>query len=373
MTAPIPLARPEITAEERRLVDEVLSSAALSRGPMVRAFEAAMAEYVGSAHAVAVSSGSAALHLALKALDLPADAEVITSPFGVPATPNMILAAGARVRFADIRADSLALDPAAVREAISSQTTAVIPVHVYGQPAPLDGLLEVCQPSHLALVEDACEALGTRLDGRHLGTFGRVGCFGFYPNKQLTTGEGGVLVTDDDALAHRLRRLRNHGREMDGRWLDQEEPGLNYRLPELSAALGLGQIRRFDEIAERRAAAAARYRQRLSDVPGLEVPPALDHVCWFSWVVQLKNAALRDPLAGLLAADGIQTGRYFAPLHQQPGLQSRVPPDARFPVTERVAARVLALPLFNTISAQQIDRVCDRLTHHLTALGAAGS
>ena len=209
MNTDIPLAQPQIEEGERALVNEVLSSGMLSRGPMVERFEAIFAETLNARHAIAVSSGSAALHLALKTLNLPGNAEIITSPFTVPATANMILAAGCRLRFCDINPVHLGLCPRKVAAGINERTAAVIPVHVFGQAADIQSLASICQDENLVLIEDACEALGTCVQGKALGTFGEMGCFGFYPNKQITTGEGGMLVTDNDALAATVRRLRN--------------------------------------------------------------------------------------------------------------------------------------------------------------------
>ncbi|MEM6573337.1 MAG: DegT/DnrJ/EryC1/StrS family aminotransferase [Pseudomonadota bacterium] len=360
--SPIPLARPSVGDEERALIDEVLGSGQLSRGPMVKRFEAAFAEFLGADHAVALSSGSAALHLGIKALRLPPSAEIITSPFSVPATANMVLAAGARLQLCDISPTHLGLDPPQVACTITDETAAVLPVHVFGQSAVIEALVDVCRIEGIQLIEDACEALGTRVGERALGTFGDMGCFGFYPNKQITTGEGGMLVTDNPELAERVRLMRNHGRSMDGPWHDQQLVGLNYRLPELSAALGLGQLQRIEDTMTRRAALAATYRKRLAEMPGLRpVAPDDSNICWFAWVVILDPDLPRDQIIADLKDRGIQAGRYFAPLHQQPALAPLVGDQGPFPVAEAMAARALALPFFNDMTTDQAEQVCEAL------------
>ncbi len=360
--APIPLARPSIGEQERALIDEVLGSGQLSRGPMVKRFEAAFAEFLGAAHAVALSSGSAALHLGLKALRLPPGAEIVTSPFSVPATANMVLAAGLKLQLCDISPVHLGLDPPQVACTITDETAAVLPIHVFGQPAEIEALTDVCRIEGIRLIEDACEALGTRVNGKVLGTFGDLGCFGFYPNKQITTGEGGMLVTDNAELAERVRLMRNHGRSMDGPWHDQQLVGLNYRLPDLSAALGLGQLQRIDEIMQRRATLAETYRRQLEEVPGLRPVAAEDDgICWFAWVVILDPDLPRDQILTDLHDRGIQAGRYFAPLHQQPALAPLVGDQGPFPVAEAMASRALALPFFNDMTPDQAERVCETL------------
>ncbi len=359
----IPLARPQIGAAEQSLVAQVLGSGQLSRGPMVQRFESAFAELVGVDHAVAVSSGSAALHLALKALGLGPKAQVITSPFTVPATANMILAAGCQLQFCDISPSHLGLCPAQVACSVTDDTAAVIPVHVFGQSAEIQALGDVCRIENIALIEDACEALGSRVEGKALGSFGDAGCFGFYPNKQITTGEGGMLVTDDPELARRVAQMRNHGRTMDGSWHDQLLTGLNYRLPELSAALGLGQVQRFSEIEQQRQQLAAHYRKGLQGVAGIRLLSASDQdICWFTWVVILDEEIPRDQIIRKLADQGIQAGRYFAPLHQQPGIASLVADQGPFPVAEGFAARTLALPFFNEMTESEVETVCSALT-----------
>lgn len=364
----LPLARPDIQGEDKALVQQVLDSAQLSRGPMVSAFEQAFASALSCRHAVAVSSGSAALHLALRALAVEPGQEVITSAFTVPATANMIIAAGAKVRFCDIEADTLGLDPQAAADAVCEQTGALMPVHVFGIAAALPALLDLARARGVPVIEDACEALGSHWSGRALGTLGDCGSFGFYPNKQLTTGEGGMLVTDRDDVADQARQLRNHGRTMDGRWLDQDLLGFNYRMAELPAALGLGQIRRLPQIVAQRRQVAEWYGQFLQALDQhLSVPAGLldASVCPFALVVLLHEPQQRDPMIQWLAEQGIQTGRYFAPLHLQPAWRERGHTPGQYPVTEALAERTLALPFYPQLSQADVASVCRALAKGL--------
>ncbi len=368
MSYRIPLARPDLTAAERAAVAAVLDGSVLSRGPALAAFEREFAARLGSAHAVGLSSGTGALHLALAALNLKPSAEVVTVPFTVPATVNSILAAGARPVLADIEPRTRALDPARLEAAIGPLTGAVIAVHAFGQPAAIEPIAEICKTHRLALIEDACEALGSTLGGRALGTFGRIGCFGFYPNKQITTGEGGMAVTADAELAARIRLLANHGRRMDGEWLDQVSVGFNYRMSELAAALGRAQLERLDQILAARRRLDRRYRDALAAVAGLTLPRADSGTAWFAFVIGLpaELAPRRDELAAHLGAHGIQTGRYFAPLHLQPGLAHLGYRRGDFPVTEAEAERSLALPFFNALTDAEISEVAEVIRDWMT-------
>lgn len=361
----IPLSAPDLTETDVQRVLDVLRGPRLSRGSQQTQFEQRFAERSGAPHAVAVSSGTAGLHLALTVLGTGPDHEVITSPFAVPATANAIRQTGARVVFADIEPHSLNLDPASARQAMSERTRAVLAVHTFGLPADMAGLKALGVP----VLEDACEALGTVVDEHPVGSLGDLGVFGFYPNKQITTGEGGMVVTANAEHADRIRALRNHGRRGDA-WLDQWEPGFNYRLGEMACALGLAQLNRLDEILQRREAIATRYCKALQDIPGIRLPtinPDGRH-SWFVFVIRFESplpATARDRILFAMAERGIQCGRYFAPLHLQPVAQNEN--HARFPVTEAVAQRTLALPFFNRITGDQMDAVCAALLELLEA------
>ncbi len=374
--ATIPLSAPDITEVEIEAVAAVLRTSRLSLGPKLRDFEAAMAAYVGVPHAVGVSSGTAGLHLALLALGIGAGDEVIVPSFTFVAVANAVRYVGATPVFADIAAETVNIDPKSVEAAITPRTRALIVVHTFGRPAELPVLMDIAARHKLAVVEDACEAIGAKIDGRRVGSFGDAGVFAFYPNKQITSGEGGMVVTRNAETARRIAALRNHGRyealpaaempECSEQWFDHQELGFNYRLSEMQCALGLAQLGRIEEILARRAAIARRYCERLRDELDL-ILPATDvqglRLSWFVFVVRLAgrfSEADRERVRRQLAAQGIATGRYFAPIHLQPAYAAWRE-SARLPVTESVAARTLALPFFNRIADEQIEYVCAAL------------
>lgn len=356
---PVPLSAPDIGEAEIEAVVEVLRSSRLSLGPRLEAFEAAAAATAGVRHAVAVSSGTAGLHAALVALGVGPGDEVITPAFSFVASANAIEHCGARTVLVDVDERRLAADPDAVAAAVTPRTRAVLPVHVFGVAAPMDAYRAIAERRGLRVIEDACEAIGGRLDGRPLGGLGDVGVFAFYPNKQVTTGEGGALVTDDDGLASRLRRLRNHGRDPDDP-TGFRELGWNYRLPEIACALGAVQLGRLPRLLERRAAVAARYARLLGGRDDLELPPA-DTASWFVYVVRVA-AERRDEVVAGLTAEGIGCGRYFPPIHLLPHYRARYGhAPGEFPVTEAVAASTVALPFSSRLADHQVDRVAETL------------
>ena len=363
MTAHIPLSAPDITEAEIAAATAVLRTPHLSLGPELAAFESELAAYHGVEDAVAVSSGTAALHLSLLTLEIGEGDEVIVPSFAFVAVANTVLQAGARPVFVEIDPLTLNLDPAAAERVISPRTRAIIVVHTFGVPAEMDALRELAQRHGLALIEDACEAIGARFDGRRAGSFGDLAVLGFYPNKQMTTGEGGAVLIRDPAHAARLRRLRNQGRDADADWLDHTEPGYNYRLAELACALGRVQLRRIDELLARRREAAERYDTLLDGMRGLERPPlALPRreISWFVYVVRLPEGVDRGRVQAALAEKSIASGRYFAPIHQQPAWRCRGGAES-LPLTENIAQRTLALPFFNRIRREQQEEVADAL------------
>jgi len=291
--------------------------------------------------------------------------EVITTPFSFVASVNAILYEGATPVFVDVEAESLNIDPSRVEAAVTPRTRAILPVHVFGRPAAMPAILEIARRRGLAVIEDACEGLGAETGGRRAGTLGTAGVFGFYPNKPITTGEGGMIVTDDDRLAHLCRSLRNHGREDDS--FHHARLGYNYRLPELSCALGLAQVRRLDEILARRADVARRYDEHLAAAcpdlirPALAIPEG--RVGWFAYVVRVPpglGADVRDRVVTGLRARGIGCQRYFAPLHLQPHVQAVTHHErGAFPITEDAADRTIALPFFGALTDAQMDEVVD--------------
>jgi perosamine synthetase len=371
MTVSIPLSAPDITQAEIDAVTAVLHTPHLSLGPELPAFEAALAAYHGVAHAVAVSSGTAGLHLALLTLGVGEGDEVIVPSFAFIAVANAVLQVRATPVFAEIDPVTLNLDPAAVEQAITPRTRAVLVVHTFGVIADMNALQALARRHNLLIVEDACEAIGAEFgvepnsprQGRRAGSFGDLAVFGFYPNKQLTTGEGGAVLARDPAHAERLRSLRNQGRISSADWLDHAEPGYNYRLSDIACALGRVQLARIDEILALRRAAAERYQALLTaaDLPGLETPaltlPGLA-ISWFVYVVRLPRHVDRDRIRGILASCGIATGRYFAPIHLQPAWRSHPSAAAaQLPITESIGRRTLALPFFNRITDAQQQQV----------------
>ncbi|MDR3740463.1 MAG: DegT/DnrJ/EryC1/StrS family aminotransferase [Terracidiphilus sp.] len=363
----IPLSSPDITEAEIAAVASVMRSGRLSLGPELAAFEQALARAHHTPDAVAVSSGTAALHLALVALDIGPGDEVIVPSFTFVAVANAVAHVGATPVFAEIDAVTLNLDPAAAEQAITSRTRAIIVVHTFGIPAKMDAFADLARRHGLLLIEDACEAIGASFGGRPVGSFGALTALGFYPNKQITTGEGGALLVHDEQLATRLRRLRNQGRDAGAGWLDHAEIGYNYRLSEIACALGRVQLERLDEILQARAQAAACYSDLLSNLAGLELPPVQVQnriLSWFVYVVRLPVGVDCEHAASVLNARGIATGRYFPPIHRQPAWYSRRCSQVLLSVTEAISKRTLALPFFTRITREQQERVA-------TALAAA--
>jgi perosamine synthetase len=367
----VPLSSPDITQAEIDAVTAVLRTPHLSLGPELPAFEAALAAYCSVPHAVAVTSGSAGLHLALLTLGIGEGDEVIVPSFAFVALANTVLQVRATPVFAEIDPLTLNLDPSSVEHAVTPRTRAILAVHTFGVPADMDALQAIARRCHLALIEDACEAIGAEFDGQRAGSFGDLAVLGFYPNKQLTTGEGGAVLARDPAHDARLRSLRNQGRNTTGNWLDQAELGYNYRLSEMACALGRVQLGRIEEMLALRQAAAERYDALLNPILGLELPPLTlprRAISWFVYVVRLPERVDRDRVQAALASRGIATGRYFAPIHLQPAWRLRPgAAAASLPITESIARRTLALPFFNRITASQQQNVAAALRDALAS------
>ena len=360
----IPLARPDVGELELELVTQVLRSDVLALGPFAPRFEAAIAAIAGRREGIACSSGTAGLHMGVRALGIGEDDEVITTPFSFVASANCLLYERAVPRFVDIEEDSLGLDPDLIEQAATDRTRAVLPVHVFGRPCRIEAIDAVARRRGWRVIEDACEGLGSSVGGRPLGSFGDVAVFAFYPNKQITTGEGGMLVTDDPDLADTMRSLRNQGRDTDGTWLRHVRLGYNYRLDEMSAALGVAQVDRLAELRAGRARVAAAYESALGGEDWLRLPEAGpgEAVDWFVYVVRLAEGIDRDHVMARLGEQGIPARPYFSPLHLQPYFRSAfgfAPGD--FPVTERVAASTLALPFSSRHTDDEVDRVAAAL------------
>jgi perosamine synthetase len=365
-TQQVPLARPVLGEAEERAVVEVLRSGQLSLGPRLGEFERAFAAHVRASLASAVSSGTAGLHLALRAVGLEQGEEVVTSPFSFVASANAALYERARPVFADIDPITLNLDPQAAAAAVSERTRVLLPVHIFGYPADVPAFEEIAQRHGLAIVEDACEALGAvHADGTPVGGRGSPAVFGFYANKQLTTGEGGMVTLADPALKQRIDSERNQGRAPDMGWLDHDRLGFNYRLSDLACALGLAQLRRLPDMLAARARVAGWYREALAGIEGLQLPcPDAGGARrgWFVFVVQLPRAVDRDEVVRELGRRGIQSKPYLPAIHLMSFYRERFAHrEGEFPVCEDVAARSLALPFFPELSEGQVERVAREL------------
>jgi len=366
MSSPIPLSQPDITPLEIEAVVDVLSTPTLSIGPKLEEFERLCAAVAGRRHGVGVSSGTAGLHCAMLAAGIGPGDEVITTPFSFVASTNCILYVGARPVFVDIDPKTLNMDLRRVEQAITPRTKAIVAVEVFGHPGGMPELEQIAQKHELVLIEDACEGFGGRTGRRPIGSFGRASVFGFYPNKQITTGEGGMIVTDDDNFAAVCRALRNQGREGMA-WLAHERLGYNYRLSEINAALGVAQLQRLEQLLENRRRVAGWYIERLMTSRYLILPTIPENVemSWFVFVVRLNDLFEphhRDQVITLLRTEGIGCSNYFPPIHLQPYIARQFghkPGD--FPVCEYVAARTLALPFYGRLSVRDVDRVCTTL------------
>jgi perosamine synthetase len=359
------LSAPWLDEREEELVVEVLRSGRLSLGPTIDRFEELFAEAVGAPYAAAVSSGTAGLHLLCVAAGIAPGDEVITSPYSFVASANCAIYEGATPVFADVDPGTWNLDPVAVEAAITPRTKAVVAVDIYGYPSELEDLQALCGRHGLTLIDDACEALGARYDGRPVGSQGQDAVFAFYPNKQITTGEGGMVTTHSEATWRLLTSLRNQGRADGGGWLEHARLGFNYRIDDIRAAIGIGQLEKLDAILAARGEAAERYAVLLAGVDGLELPRADDerHArSWFVYVVALPPGTDRERVIGELEAAGVQTARYLPCIHLQPYLRERYGfGEGLCPVAEELSGRTLALPFHARIPEEDQAYVADLL------------
>lgn len=362
----IPMSFPDINDDDVSAVAAALRSGQLALGPQAVEFERLVAGYVGVKHALTVSSGTAALHLLVRALGLGPGDEALVPSFTFAASVNALLYEGVTPVFVDIEPETYNLDPADLARKVTPRTKAIMAVDVFGHPADWDAIQAVAGARDLRVIDDACEALGAEYAGRDaarwrkLGGFGDAAAFAFYPNKQMTVGEGGMIVTDDDTIARVCRSLRNQGRSEMGAWLEHERLGYNYRLDELSAALGVSQFKRLETFLKKRAQVAQLYTERLSLLDWVRPPQTLPHarMSWFVYVVTLAEGLDRDAVIRRLAEQGIPARGYFAPIHTQPYIRARFGDlSGALPVTEAIAPRTLALPFHNNLSEQQVDAV----------------
>ena len=365
----VPLSGPYLGEREEELVLEVLRSGRLSLGPTIDRFEELVAERVGAPYAAAVSSGTTGLHLLSISAGIGPGDEVITSPYSFAASANCFLYEGGIPVFADIDRRTFNLDPAAVEAAITARTKAIVAGDIYGYPCELDELGAIAERHGLALIEDSCEALGARYRGAPLGSQGASCVFAFYPNKQVTTGEGGMVTTHSEEEWHLIRSLRNQGRPEPGGWLEHVRLGFNYRLSDIAAALGIGQLERLDEILTLRGQAATRYGELLRGIDGVELPCADDEAharSWFVYVVLLPDAATRERVIATFEREGIGYNRYLPSIHLQPYMRERFGfGEGLCPVAEDISSRSLALPFFTGIEAGSQQRVAEVLASAL--------
>jgi perosamine synthetase len=372
----IPLSRPDVTQLEIDMVTQTMWSGRLSIGPMQERFEQLVAARADRIHGVAVNSGTSGLHLAMQALNIGPGDEVITTPFSFVASSNAILFVGARPVFVDICPKTLNMDPRLLEAAITPKTKAILAVECFGNPAHMDQYEAIAARHEIPLVEDCCEALGATYKGRPAGSFGRVGVFGFYPNKQITTGEGGMIVTNDKRIADLCRSMRSQGRPVGdniasaaglGAWLQHERLGYNYRLSEINAAMGIAQMRRFDDMMRRREEVARMYLSRLMDHHQIILPTIAPEtvMTWFVFVVRLTSTYTREERDRIIAGmrrHEIGAADYFPCIHLQPFYRERFgykPGD--YPIAESVSQRTLALPFFNSITEREVGTVCQTL------------
>ena len=369
----IPLARPDITQKDIDAVVKVLRTPHLSLGPKLSEFEGKIAEFTGTQYAVAVNSGTSGLHLCVRSLGIQEGDEVITTPFSFVASANVMLYERAQPVFVDIDPETLNIDVSRVEERVGDATRALLPVHVFGYPCDMEPLVEIAVRHHLKIIEDACEAIGAEYNGQKVGTFGDCGVFAFYPNKQMTTGEGGAIVTDDAKIAQACRIMRNQGRE--SRWLEHPHLGFNYRISDINCALGIAQLERIHETLDRRERVAQMYHDRLKELDSLRILSSSPSVkrSWFVYVVILDERFTREDRNGIISAlgdKGIQTNDYFVPIHLQPFYRKMFGyKRGDFPVAESISDRTIALPFYNYLEETEISYVCEHLEKELRKQG----
>lgn len=367
----IPLSKPYTGPEEIAAVAAVLESDRLALGPVTEEFEQRFADSLGAKHAIAINSGTSGLHLAIRALGIGPGDEVITTPFSFIASSNCILFEGATPVFADAHPDTFNIDPSKIEALVTDRTKAILPVHVFGQPADMDPIMDIARRHGLAVIEDACEAICATYKGRMTGTFGDCSVYGFYPNKQITTGEGGMIVTNDDALAEACISMRNQGRATDMQWLTHVRLGYNYRLSEMTSAIGVEQMKKLPDILRLRAEKAHLYRSLLAEIPEIHFPKGwnLEDHSWFVFPVQVAPE-IRDPLIAALGERGVQSKAYFSPcIHlQEFYMRDHGYKAGDFPVAEALSEQILILPFFTSITESEIAYVRDALRESLATL-----
>ena len=364
----IPLSKPWIIEEDIKAVEEVLRTPYLSLGPKLEEFEKKITDISKTKYAVAVNSGTSALHLIIRSLGIKDGDEVITTPFSFIASSNCILFERAKPVFVDIRKGTYNIDSDLIEEEITEKTKAILGVDVFGQPAEWDKIEKIAEKYKLYVIEDSCEAIGSEYKDKKAGSFGVAGAFAFYPNKQITTGEGGVVVTDNEKIYRLSRSMRNQGRGEDESWLYHTSLGYNYRISDINCALGISQLGRFDEIIGKRNNVATIYTKRLSEISEVVVPyvsPDTTKMSWFVYVIRLNDSfdeRKRDIIIDKLGKRGIDTRNYFEAIHLQPFYVEQFGfKKGDFPITEFVSERTIALPFYTTMTEEEIDYVVNNL------------
>ena len=372
----IPMSSPDITEAEIAAINKVLTTRWLSIGPKVVEFEEAFAAYTQMPHGIAVNSGTSGLHLAMITAGIKEGDEVITPSFSFIASANCVLYERGVPVFADIDPQTGNMDPDAIEAAITDRTRAIIIVHSFGQPAEMDRIMEIVRKHDLILIEDACEAIGSDYKGRRAGTFGEAAVYAFYPNKQITTGEGGMIVTGNAEWDELFRSLRNQGRDQFDKWLNHSRLGYNYRLDELSAALGIAQLNRVDELLAKRTQVAEWYNERIDEIPLIDKPfiaPTTTQMSWFVYVISCNDGLDRNALTEELETRGIPSRPYFTPIHLQPIYQRFGWKRGQLPNTEQAGDTFLALPFSSIMTEEQVDYTCDGLRAAVQAVASAST
>jgi len=369
------LSRPDVTQFEIDAVNSVIQSPVLALGDYLRRFEMSVASHIGVRYAIAVNSGTSGLHLLVRAFGIGDGDEVITTPFSFIASSNCILYERAKPVCVDIELDTANINPDLIEDAITPRTKAILPVDAFGQPAKLDVIREIADRHGLKVIEDSCESLGSEYKGIKCGNgaYADGAVFAFYPNKQITTGEGGMIVTDDPEIARLCRSMANQGRGESGLWLSHERLGFNYRMDEMSAALGWAQMQRIDEIIQKRQRVADMYNERLSSISGVWLPkvaPEVTKMSWFVYVIRVgvdepnpkRQMEIRDHVMKVLTENGVGCRPYFTPIHLQPFYRQMFGfKEGDFPVTEFAGRTSIAIPFHNNLTREEVEYVAQVL------------
>jgi len=363
----IPLSSPDITSLEKEKVLEVLDTPFLSQGPKVEEFEKKVSRYINTPYGIAVNSGTSALHLIVRSLGLKEGDEVITTPFSFIASSNCLLMENVKPVFVDIDPKTYDIDPSLIEEKINSKTKAILVVHIFGHPAEMDQIYEIAKKHNLDVIEDACEAIGAKYKGELVGKKSSASVFAFYPNKQVTTGEGGIILTSNKKISDLCQSMRNQGRNIGGGWFSYERLGYNYRLDEMSAALGVAQIDRIEEVLQKRQKVADLYNKKLKDIKGITMPYVSPNVemSWFCYVIKVDKK-IRDEVIKYLQDSEIGCRPYFPTIHLEPFYVEKFGfKEGDFPIAEEASKQTIAIPFYNNLTEEKIEIVVEKLKEAL--------